>query len=175
MITYNKIHTYTWVLIITYTYMTMNYAIICKCEWKPLHFPPRAPEVKEHQFFKGIDWQQVYLQKVSQHCFPFDLKIIAFKTITDISLRYDEAVNSSACVHVGMHFETVYFTFFNLILSCVLLCLPLPDGWGFGRKHSKTFKETSFTFKWPSRCTLKRSLLWCQTQGPGAKSGPWWI
>ncbi|KAF3848518.1 hypothetical protein F7725_015015 [Dissostichus mawsoni] len=23
-----------------------------------------APEVKEHQFFKGIDWQQVYLQKV---------------------------------------------------------------------------------------------------------------
>ncbi|KAG7218779.1 hypothetical protein INR49_019708 [Caranx melampygus] len=24
-----------------------------------------APEVKEHQFFKGIDWQQVYLQKLS--------------------------------------------------------------------------------------------------------------
>nr|XP_029501591.1 beta-adrenergic receptor kinase 2-like [Oncorhynchus nerka] len=27
-----------------------------------------APEVKEHLFFKGIDWQQVYLQKVRRVC-----------------------------------------------------------------------------------------------------------
>lgn len=38
---------------------------------KPLHFVDfsyfyfySAQEVKEHPFFKGIDWQQVYLQKV---------------------------------------------------------------------------------------------------------------
>ncbi|MED6268246.1 Beta-adrenergic receptor kinase 2, partial [Characodon lateralis] len=31
-----------------------------------------ALEVKEHQFFKGIDWQQVYLQKVNElHHFMF--------------------------------------------------------------------------------------------------------
>ncbi|XP_060918007.1 beta-adrenergic receptor kinase 2 [Labrus mixtus] len=29
-----------------------------------------APEVKEHQFFKGIDWQQVYLQKYSPPLIP---------------------------------------------------------------------------------------------------------
>uniref|UniRef100_A0AAZ3SLW9 G protein-coupled receptor kinase n=1 Tax=Oncorhynchus tshawytscha TaxID=74940 RepID=A0AAZ3SLW9_ONCTS len=30
----------------------------------------RAPEVKEHLFFKGIDWQQVYLQKYSPPLIP---------------------------------------------------------------------------------------------------------
>lgn len=33
----------------------------------------RASEVKEHEFFKGIDWQQVYLQKVTV---VFDLRTV---------------------------------------------------------------------------------------------------
>lgn len=32
--------------------------------WLPLLLFCSAQEVKEHPFFKGIDWQQVYLQKV---------------------------------------------------------------------------------------------------------------
>lgn len=32
--------------------------------WRELFLFCSAQEVKEHPFFKGIDWQQVYLQKV---------------------------------------------------------------------------------------------------------------
>ncbi|KAG9353553.1 hypothetical protein JZ751_011671 [Albula glossodonta] len=38
--------------------------------WPGMELLQQAPEVKEHLFFKGIDWQQVYLQKYSPPLIP---------------------------------------------------------------------------------------------------------
>ena len=49
-------------------FIPCHHEILCIILW--LVFLPRAQEIKEHSFFKGLDWVQVYLQKYSPPLIP---------------------------------------------------------------------------------------------------------
>lgn len=44
--------------------LTCSFYLLC-CDWLC-----RADEVKEHPFFTGLDWQQVYIQKYTPPLIP---------------------------------------------------------------------------------------------------------
>lgn len=56
--------------------------------------------MKEHQFFKGIDWQQVYLQKVSEHLLFIVLQILKDFFLVNM-LSYDGYLWREISVNIG--------------------------------------------------------------------------
>lgn len=52
-----------------------------------------AVEVKEHPFFKGIDWQQVYLQKVRTGSLLFFFRNVNEVRIYEVSLYFESLLH----------------------------------------------------------------------------------